>query len=369
MHILYDHQIFNRQIFGGISRYYYELLNDLSHRDDIQIDLALKYSNNYYIQNAEFSYSRPFSKDKYFTGKGSILKILYYLNKQNSIRTLKQNKFSIFHPTYFDPYFLPYLNKKPFVLTIYDLTHEKFPDSFSNTTEISQNRKLLAQKANNIIAISESTKKDIVELYGISEEKVDVIYLGNSLDVSNTKASKLKPPEKYILFIGDRLIYKNFIYFLDSIADILLKDKDLSLVCSGSSSFSSNELEFFKEKKLSDKIFHFKASEADLIHLYKNALCFVFPSLSEGFGIPVLEAFACGCPLAVSNVSSLPEVAGEGAVYFDPSNSNSINSAVSELINSSTLRENVVQKGYIQLEKFSWKRTATETLQLYNKIV
>ena len=106
-----------------------------------------------------------------------------------------------------------------------------------------------------------------------------------------------------------------------------------------------------------------------MAYFYQNALAFIFPSLYEGFGIPVLESFACGCPLLCSNVSSLPEVAGNAACYFDPYSEESIRDAVVKLLDDSNFREELIDKGYEQLKKFSWKQTSEETKKIYESVL
>ena len=179
MKILYDYQIFTKQNYGGVSRYFYELMDNLrAHKIDIEI--PINYSKNIYIKEADFL-SRPlkgYTEYKDFLlglrpkGKAKIYKLLQKLNfiknaetanQKISIERLKKQNFDIFHPTYYDSYFLKYIGKKPFVLTIYDMIHETYPELFSADNKIARQKKILAQKAEKIIAISENTKKDIIK--------------------------------------------------------------------------------------------------------------------------------------------------------------------------------------------------------------
>jgi glycosyltransferase involved in cell wall biosynthesis len=110
-------------------------------------------------------------------------------------------------------------------------------------------------------------------------------------------------------------------------------------------------------------------SDEDLPGFYKNALCFCLPSLYEGFGLPILEAMQYGCPVATSNVSSLPEAGGDAVVYFDPENVEDITKALHSLVNDEELRNKLVKKGYEQIKKFSWEKTARETLRILEDVV
>ena len=390
MKILYDYQIFTKQNYGGVSRYFYELMDNLrAHKIDIEI--PINYSKNIYIKEADFL-SRPLKgyteyKDFLFglrpKGKAKIYKLLQKLNfiknaetanQKISIECLKKQNFDIFHPTYYDSYFLKYIGKKPFVLTIYDMIHETYPELFSADNKIARQKKILAQKADKIIAISENTKKDIIKFIGINEDKIQVIHLGSSINRQennlkiNTDLLK-KLPEKYILFVGNRASYKNFDNFSKALIPLFKINKKLNAVCAGGGEFSDKEINFFKTFNITDKFRQYSVNDSDMTLLYKNALVFVFPSLYEGFGLPILEAFNCGCPVAASNRGSLPEIAGNAAAYFNPEDISSITDAINNIIADDGTKEKMKKNGFEQLKKFSWEKTAEKTLDVYNSIL
>lgn len=368
MKIVYDHQIFSSQVYGGISRYFYELLNCFSQDDVIDFKLSLKYSNNYYLKNATFSKHKTFLRRYNFRGKH---RLLHFLNKQKSITMLKRQDFDIFHPTYYDPYFLNYLGNKPFILTIHDMIHELYFPMFSPRDKTSEQKKMLALKASKIIAVSENTKKDIVRFYGIDERKIDVVYHGNSLKPELCiKIPNIKLPETYLLYIGNRSIYKNFNKFINAMAPVLKDNMNLNIVCAGGGNFTANEKELFKTLNISKQIhYHSISNDNVLAYLYSKAIAFVYPSLYEGFGIPILEAFSCGCPVVLSNTSSFPEVAGDAAEYFDPNNITSIRESVYKVINDNGLRTELKRRGFEQLKKYSWAKAAKDTLKVYESIL
>lgn len=366
MKILYDHQIFTSQKYGGISRYFYELIREFSNDQDVNYEIPLLVSNNHYISDKKFVNYVDLLPKKQFRGK---TRIFNYLNKPNTILKLKQQKFDIFHPTYYDPYFLTYLGNKPFVLTVYDMIHEKFSDMFPQTDKTTEQKRLLVEKATKIIAISQSTKKDLIELLGTDESKIEVVYHGNSMFPKSNISIEYEIPRKYLLFVGGRGTYKNFERFIKSIAGLLNQDKELFVVCAGGGKFSNYEIEQFKELGISKQILQFNLDDDSLAYFYKNALAFIFPSLYEGFGIPILESFACGCPLLCSDVSSLPEVAGEAAYYFNPYSEESTRGAVLRVLNDTNLRKDLITKGQERLKKFSWKQTAEQTKKVYESIL
>jgi len=249
------------------------------------------------------------------------------------------------------------------------MIHEKFSDMFSPTDKTTEQKRLLVEKATKIIAISQSTKKDLIELFGTDESKIEVVYLGNSMFPKENISIGYDIPKKYLLFVGGRGAYKNFERFIKSITELLNQDKELFVVCTGGGKFSNYEIEQFKELGISKQILQFNLDDDSLAYFYKNALAFIFPSLYEGFGISVLESFACGCPLLCSDVSSLPEVAGEVAWYFDPYSEESIRDAVLRILDDTNLRKDLINKGYQQLKKFSWKQTAEQTKKIYESVL
>jgi glycosyltransferase involved in cell wall biosynthesis len=141
------------------------------------------------------------------------------------------------------------------------------------------------------------------------------------------------------------------------------------LVCGGSSDFSEVEKVFMDELGIRNKVIHFDVDDTILSILYQNALCFVFPSLYEGFGLPILEAFHCECPVLCSNSSSLPEVAGDAAIYFNPNDESSIYNTVDGFVNSPETGKNLIQKGLLRLNEYSWEKTAKMTRDLYHQIL
>jgi glycosyltransferase involved in cell wall biosynthesis len=334
--------------------------------ENIETSTSLFLSNNYYISDKKYVNYIEFLPNMQFRGKQ---RLMNFLNKPNTILKLKKQHFDIFHPTYYNTYFLKSLGTKAFVLTVYDMIHEKFSDMFLPTDKTSEQKRLLVEKATKIIAISESTKKDLIELFGTDESKIEVVYLGNSMFPKRNSKIELDIPIKYILFVGSRAGYKNFLRFVKSVSSILNEDKKLFILCAGGGIFTAQEIELFTQLNIKKQILQYNLDDDSLAYFYKNAMMFIFPSLYEGFGIPVLESFACECPLLCSNTSSLPEIAGEGALYFDPYSEISIKSAVLQIIENKKIRENLREKGRERLKVFSWKQTAFQTKNIYESIL
>jgi len=383
MRLLYDHQTFTQQRYGGISRYFCELMDRFSRDPNLSCTLALRYSWNENLKNRPsldpcWSRRSEFLSGPLFPFHQQIchIDILNRLgiNKRESVRLLKGQDFDLFHPTYYDPYFQKYLGKKPFVLTVYDMIHELYPEYFSPQDPIRLWKKQLIETADSVIAISQSTRKDILRLTNAAPEKVFVTHLGNPFEYFaapiryNTPDEGFIPPKPYLLFVGNRSGYKNFNFFIAAMAGFLKRDHDLTVICAGGGPFGAAETKLIRSLGLDLKVHYVPAQETTLRQLYSGAQAFVFPSLYEGFGLPVLEAFSCGCPVLLSNSSSLPEVAGDSAEYFDPVNAESLVMAVEKVLSEDTCRADLARSGYERLKFFSWEKTATETKQIYDSL-
>nr|WP_167616494.1 glycosyltransferase family 1 protein [Maribellus sediminis] len=295
--------------------------------------------------------------------------LLSWINHAYSVRQLHNQQFDLFHPTYYDPYFYNKLKGKRFVLTVHDMTQELFPDLVPVNDETSQRKKYLVDRAERIIAVSENTKKDLIEIWGINKDRIDVVYHGNSMVISNLNTKIPGIPEKYLLYVGSRHRYKNFFRFIRAITPFLKIHPEINLVCAGGGTFSKSELTLLHVLEIRDQVLQFNFDDSSLPLLYKNAMMFIFPSLYEGFGIPILEAFACECPIACSNNSCLPEIASDAAVYFDPFDEDAISWAVQELFYKASLREDLIKRGSERLSYFSWVKAAQETKNVYDKCI
>jgi glycosyltransferase involved in cell wall biosynthesis len=367
MRILFDHQAFTEQRYGGVSRYFTELISRLQKDPGFDCRLSFRYSNNEHLPEARSLPVKRFLGRVKFKGQYSLLK---FVNKRFSTKVLSRGGFDLFHPTYFDPYFLVPLRDKPFVITVFDMIAEKYSKRYFHGADISSAKKAVISRADHVIAISRSTRDDLLEYYPLPEEKVTVIPLACPLSEAVIhqipEETSSTWPKPYLLFVGFRGVYKNFDLFFEAVGG-LLRDKDLFLVCAGGGAFNSREKALIERLRLSGRVFQTSFDDRRLARLYKNALAFVFPSLYEGFGLPILEAFACGCPVVLSRSSSFPEVAGEAGAYFDPSDRDSIRLAVEAVIEDEELREKIIKKGYEQLSKFTWEKTVEMTKAVYQK--
>lgn len=378
MKILYDDQIFQMQRYGGISRYFSELMYAYSHTEGSCYDLTVRFTQNSYaskydLPNNKLSYKivsellSTLGKVNKYSSRISVIK--QNLNDAHKAKLFNNSKYDVFHPTYYDPYFLKLIGRKPFVLTVYDMIHEIFPEMYASDDPTSQWKKELVEKAAKVIAISESTKRDLVRILGTPEDKISVVHLANSLTSNVEGGCTIALPEKFILFVGERIRYKNFDRFIFSIAKLLKKEPELYVICAGGGGITEEESARFRELEIADRVLQYSVDDGLLRHLYSTAVMFVFPSLYEGFGMPVLEAFSCGCPVVLSNTSSFPEVAGEAAYYVDPLDGPAIGNAVARLLPNSELRARLIKAGLERVKQFSWEKTANSTMKIYETLV
>lgn len=294
---------------------------------------------------------------------------------------LKGRQINVFFtPTHYAPRFSPV----PTVISVMDLSYIHYPKLFKKT-DFYQLRSWTAysiRKATRVFTISQASKNDIINHYAVSKEKVVVTYPGIKL---KTQMPKLKstPPvggqnsnilekysidKKYILFVGTLQPRKNIVRLIEAFSKIV--DKQIQLVIIGKKGWMYEDILLAPKKYNVEsrvKFLEFVPGE-ELPIFYKNALCFVLPSLYEGFGLPVLEAMQEGCPVITSNISSLPEAGGDAALYIDPKDTNDIAEKIEEVIKNESVRNKMIQKGYDQVKKFSWEKTAQETLKILEEV-
>lgn len=271
------------------------------------------------------------------------------------------------------------------VLTIHDLAIYRYPSWFPRGQAFST--KFLvpksANKAKRIIAVSKATKQDIIRLFKINPNKVKVVYegvvqkLGSRLtkNISKTALQKrYKIGDKYLFFIGTLEPRKNLINLITAFNDLLLQNyrkfKDYELILAGGKGWKYEEIfKSIKKQKYGYKIkFLNYVPHEYKIALMKNATGFVFPTMYEGFGLPVLEAMSLGIPVITSKVSSLPEIAGNAAILVNPTKTKEITAALRKVLFNKKLREKMSAAGEIQARQFTWIKNAKETIKQYQEV-
>ena len=366
--VVFDSQIFSLQQFGGISRYICALAEKLADRPDVQVQILAPLYINQYLRELKTSragmvsgvYIRPLPKFGQWLANVSNL---FFSLAANSCQP------HIVHETYYSAK-PTYKGKAARVLTVYDLIHEKFPESFLPGDPIAHNRAKAIRRADHIICISESTRRDLIEIYQVPEHKISVTYLGyDTLSASSLVASALVGSKPYLLYVGSRHGYKNFDGLVRAFAASSFLKASARVVCFGGGVLTQAERALLAELKLpADDVVQVGGNDERLAALYQGASAFVYPSKYEGFGIPPLEAMSLACPVICSNTSSIPEVVGSAGEYFNPNDVESMRQAIESVLVSPDRRQELITLGNDRVHAFSWSRCATETLAVYRKL-
>ncbi len=249
------------------------------------------------------------------------------------------------------------------MLTICDMIHEIYPEHFSPHDRTREHKALLAGAAARILAPSATTRADIVRYLDVDPAKIDVIHLANSLDA---ESEAVPVPASFLLCVGGRdRRYKNFANLLAAFAALAAAAP--SCISSAWGRASPRRRTRGSPAAVSRSARSLPATDGQLAFLYRRAAAFVYPSLYEGFGLPILEAFAAGCPVALSDASCFPEIAGDAGLYFDPSDVGSIERALGTIVSDGEVRRALIERGAERLRRFSWAATAEQTAVAYQR--
>lgn len=374
LRVIYDHQVFSWQKYGGISRYIYEVATHLAQSENIEVKiLAIAYVNEYlksYKSDDKSNLIVGFPIPD--THKKRINELVDKFNQGVSAILLKKYPHNILHQTYYssgkrisDP-------QVKVVITVHDMIHEKFSQFFKSKNifnaqdKTSLMKKEAVQQADGIICVSENTKKDLIEILNVEPSKISVVYHGYSLNTYSSDTVAPNLPHPYILYVGERGGYKNFNALLQAYAHTSQLRNNFHLVCFGGGVFNPKDINQISTLGLPEgKVIQVSGDDKFLANLYQNAALFVYPSLYEGFGMPLLEAMALKCPVACSNTSSLPEVVGEAAELFDPNEPDNIAEALQKILFSAEKTEKLVQLSTERIKLFSWETCAEKTKKVY----
>ena len=391
MRILYDGEVFRYQSFGGINRYFENVIRNLPSEfrptllTTVDGDMSqvvhpnlkvVRYgrehlneiSDRVNIQN--FSYRLDLYAHKKLEAWG---KNLTKREMESWDRLGRFRRFDVAHPTYY------WLITKgeisdyrcPVVITVWDMTYELFGGNYLDPTG---ERKALKKKsimaADALICISENTKQDLMRLFSIPESRITVTHLATHLKAEMSHGPESVPTRPYYLYVGARHQHKNFRLLLQAFSKAVSIEPDLYLYVVSQPGFNQDERKHIADLKLSNHIEQqCEATDEHLAKLYRCSVGLVYPSLYEGFGLPPLEAMSCGTPAIVSDTSSIPEVVGDAGLYFDPHSLDELAERLVELRRNDVLRQELISKGLARAELFDWRKTAAETVGVYRGLI
>ncbi len=354
----------------GLGRYTQKLIAYLEKIDQ---------SNDYFILLRQDNWDEYQPKNKRF--KKVLADYQWYSLKEQIFFPLALNKLELdlMHFTHFN---VPFLYRKSFVVTIHDLILTKYPTERATTLgPLKYKFKHFGyqfiigsaiRRAKNIIAVSKFTKQDIAEHFTVASKKISVTHEGvDPLIVDNQDTKEVLSyygiETPYILYVGNVYPHKNIDGLVNAWEKVVTQKKDYKLVLVGKEDYFFEKIkELVKKKGLDDSIvFTGFVSDKDLPHIYKSATLYVFPSFCEGFGLPALEACYSSIPVVASDNSSLPEVLGRVAVYFDPKNIDQIAEKIIYIIDNPDIALELIKRGHDQVARFSWEKMARATLDLY----
>jgi glycosyltransferase involved in cell wall biosynthesis len=361
MNILYDGFIYSIQNAGGINRYFSEVISKLpeTHHPTLTVSELGRIHRPHHpnLRLIRYKSFRP----------GRVSRRL----EKHFFRFFSSLNYDVIHPTYY--YLLSRQEVKnlsaPVVINVWDMLHEIFGERMDPLGEAAAVKRQAILSAQVIICISENTKKDLLERYPSVEEKVSVIHLAPSIDESLSHGPEPVPSRPYYLYVGSReAAYKNFDGLLLALRRVISSRGDVAL-CVVGPPFNKEEQKLIADLGLNGSIEHYGyASDNHLAKLYRSSVALAYTSLYEGFGIPPLEAMACGTAVIASDCSSIPEVVGDAGLLIKPGATRDLADAMISIFDSPTERSSLISKGRERVLEFSWDMTARQTVELYQAV-
>lgn len=363
MKIFYDHQVFSLQDAGGASRYFYELMYHLSTLPDVSLTAYMGWNRSILpLQSLRERNIDILSwRSSLRPGLGR-----YALNEAvTSSATLMRVTCDIYHPTLYRR--IAGIRARHIVATHHDCVHERFPGLFPDGQRVISAKRRLYKRADAIICVSQSSRDDLLQFYGVEREKAHVVYHGmkSFAGLNDVPDLVMRPTQRpYLLYVGARYSYKNFSGLITAYANGGFA-REYDLVAVGGGNFTDEEKLQFRKLGVASSVRHLDlASESILASTYRNARLFVYPSLYEGFGFPPLEAMSLGCPVLAADNSSIPEVCGNAALYCSAADPANLERGLRDALHDPEQSARVM-RGYERVLRYNWMKCAQETLGVY----
>lgn len=363
--VWFDHQIFVMQQYGGVSRYFYELSKALRNHDEIHARIFAPAHINAYLKKEDagdvLGFHFPFVK-KGLRYRPKLLAPMLRL-------ALEIHRPQILHETYYSLNGLHAGKRLKIVTTVHDMVYEKFPGLLDRAPVRVAMKYQAMKRADHVICVSENTKKDLLEFYPEFIDKVSVVHHGAAY-VAPLSSGMVDFPEPFILFVGTRTGYKNFGRLVKAIGASAFLKNNFGLVLFGGGKLTGDERAMIRASGMQEqRVLHLSGSDELLSLAYSRATAFVFPSVYEGFGMPLTEAMLHGCPIICSNASCFPEICGSAAEYFDPEEVDAIRSSLENALESPERLAYLARVSRARSGLFSWQKCAQETSRIYKRIL
>jgi glycosyltransferase involved in cell wall biosynthesis len=361
MKITIDDQIFTAQSRGGVSRYFTELIMAFRHSPELEVEAVTPFryvKSEHLIERDPLRYSKP--------PLPSVAQRRKVLRTLNSVQRLaRADRPAIVHHTYYFPEYL----RRPAaarVCTIYDMIPEHYPELFPGGNPHNDKDEYV-HVCDALFCISNTTKAAVLRHYGRLDKPVVVTPLGvGEQFFSASDVSAYEQP--YVLFVGERTGYKNFDVLLRGFSKMGAQRRSVRLVCVGGPAFDHAEVAHIATLNLQGQVTHRTVADRELPALYASAICFVFPSRYEGFGLPIVEAFASGCPVVLAETECSVEVGASAAQFFNANDDEMLAEIIQRMVDHPAGRAHWITEGRKRALDYRWYKTAELTREVYRDI-
>ncbi len=356
-----DEQIFALQPYGGISRMFASLARQFFARPELSVELLPLAAPviNRYVLDDDLVRERLAVWDAGHEYKS----VARYFMRVQPRRGL-----DVVHNTFYLPHGLASYPGARRIVTVHDMIPEMMPNTRRRLDFLTL-KKRYVKSADHVICVSEATRSDLEATYGPLNVPVSVIHHGVDPRFSPDAPALNALPSSYVLFVGHRGQYKDAAVLMEAFAEIADRDPELTLLFVGGGAFTADERSRLRALGIEDRTLQTSLADDHMPSVYAHATAFVFPSRFEGFGLPALEAFACGTPTILARATSLPEVGGDAAVYFESGDAHGLAERLSHVFDDENFRDQLSERGLARAQLFTWDKTAEQTVRVYQEAI
>lgn len=359
--VSWDEQIFAIQPYGGISRMFAELAREFASGSvpDVELlPLSAPIVNRFVLDDPRLSATLDVTESP-----NPWISLAHYFTRRR--RDLAAD---LIHNTFYLPRGLSRDSGDKRIVTVHDMIPELVPHVRRRLDWLTL-KKRYVESADHVICVSQATREDLVKVYGLIDAPITVVHHGVDARFRPDVPKHDFLPERYVLFVGNRSHYKDADVLFRAFSEIARIDKDVSLLCVGGAGISPTESQQLMDLGIRDRVSQRFLGDDSIVSAYAHAEVFVFPSHFEGFGLPALEAMASGVPTVLAGATSLPEVGGDAAVYFDPGDAVQLAGLLRDLLVDDGARVEMRRRGLARAMEFTWSRASEETAEVYRSVL